>query len=1660
MKQKIERTNTSTKRFSTRTIALILSIVMLIGSIVTGSMLSTFAAYLKDAAKADAVTQAAAEGGNIALNAIPSEDNADDADAKPDLSGFEENEIVRGMKADVVGTDADTALVSRAKKDLAGTGANADLAATGWSNTDGIAMSTKIYKNGTTEVSAWTSSGNNDGWCDFDIRTAGTYEYQIIGESSKWFGSVSGWNTPAYSDPGGSYNAHNNNGTKSNISATFPKGQYVLHLTGSGGSGDNNISYDLYRKKASIVSSKVGWTEPGTEMTYNNDKCYKYEFNGDGTDYYFRLNMNDGGTYTYFYPNTDGEQVGGNYDQGYNCGNTTNNTGKSFKIPTLSGGKYTIWLKIDGSTKRVWLTKDESGATKDYYLTGYVNGTDYSGDAYKFTGSGDNYTYTLTSTTASQYLTIKDSTGIAYHPGSHPAANGAAYTTTNTDPTANNKWGITSGAKGKSITFTWKPTSKTLSWTIGSSGDVDVYAKDGAAPINWDDKTKAGATSLSGITKDGKQQYYYNYARIATTSITSPTGATSVDCDILGGTSGSKYQFKSIASGTKITITTTIANENSWRTKYYVAGWCVNGITYKEGTDTVGVNANPSASKADYTFSYTIPDTDSLPKDAAGNPVVEITPIYYLQNKTNTVTFYIEGYTDVQTKWGNTPYVYPFYGNLSGYQNTFGAYPGQPVVNVGGQMSTEIPIYTNPIYASVASTVIKGVTISNGYADHVHRNLVYGWTTGSNVNDDKDHMQTYDFDDFYKIYAEHTDGSGEHPNAIFFRFREETTKYNRSTYGGSSTGGQFANGTSNINISTIASSGNGWELLKDRHDRPVNLFGDYEAVKNVSPSSATADTSKALYVVSTGYNANIAGDYGTMWKVYNGSGQLISTDSSNSRYGIPPSLLHVKGSTSGMTPSATYPDANRSVPGVGSYTDTHAKYNNIYKALKAAGYNNKIVYVTFEKDTQDTRNVSTGEGAYRVDGQWFYTFASDNVQSTIGIEYYNKSTGKWMTDTVSAATGKGTTTQATAQFNSDSYASASNVTTSKSTLTSAATTLNFTASESGVNYAFDGWFLKYDDSYDPITGATNVGSIKSTANYQLIARYIPVVTGSLTVSYKLDPTSTGTKDTMSLSVKYGSNAAVTGTLGDDGVYRATITGVTHTTTASNIVVTLTAKPKNHGKVSAFGADNHVPYSAQSSPTLPGGENTSVTKTYTFTNNDLYSEADHTNQLVTDLEYTAKIDATPHYYQFTYTFTDRGGATKNYTARGEITEDHYDEYVSGTTINDAFVKSRAPFESNFLKTLKLGSITKDYIIGTHTFTASATYGATPYTPMYDVKIKLPYDYYTTSSGTSYKRYNASSSTYKTNNPTFTLKASYDEFVTIDATSTKPGNQENVSKVTDSTDVNHTGNNFITAADKLGSKYFKYWEIKRLADTDAAQATAPVIARIYYPDLHYRFYADSYVEAVYTDNEAEYWSNVNGNNTELSASVLYLESSRNQYNTVANGTTDEAADAADIIYNDFIFNYRLGDKEFISSNDAEIGMVLERVKSSDGTKWVTGNSSVTNMDSYKAANAATENKNAIATFAGGGANPGGCVKQVWNNNELNNKNFTEQNYPAYAQYGQTVSDHSITFKNDGTMDNYVYRAWAYIIDKSNNNAVAVSDPAYFSMNYIAAQNYKAG
>ncbi|WP_405346840.1 hypothetical protein [Ruminococcus sp.] len=112
MKNNFDRTKTATARFSTRAIAMVLFFVMLLTAIGSGSVLSAIAADF-GTVSGDAIPAAATEGSDIALNAIPSEDAAvDNAVTKPDLSGFEENEIVRGIKKDFANTGSNNVELS------------------------------------------------------------------------------------------------------------------------------------------------------------------------------------------------------------------------------------------------------------------------------------------------------------------------------------------------------------------------------------------------------------------------------------------------------------------------------------------------------------------------------------------------------------------------------------------------------------------------------------------------------------------------------------------------------------------------------------------------------------------------------------------------------------------------------------------------------------------------------------------------------------------------------------------------------------------------------------------------------------------------------------------------------------------------------------------------------------------------------------------------------------------------------------------------------------------------------------------------------------------------------------------------------------------------------------------------------------------------------------------------------------------------------------------------------------------------------------------------------------------------------------------------------------------------------------------------------------
>lgn len=365
---------------------------------------------------------------------------------------------------------------------------------------------------------------------------------------------------------------------------------------------------------------------------------------------------------------------------------------------------------------------------------------------------------------------------------------------------------------GKDIVESPTDSSKATTYevipTSGVEGMVRVFAKDGTIRATYQKYADMADTVLTAentadLTKYAKKDYYDTaYAKV----------------------------------GTKLKITTTIGDD--YKGTYFVKAFSINGYSY-------GIIDASQADTTDgvYTCEYTIPE------DFKGSRI-EITPIYYYIDDTDTVTFYVEGFDEtVQAKWGNTVAVQAWYTNgvekdefNSLTKNALGGYPGQPLVYEGGKYSMQIPKYLNGNKANMVS----GITLNNYFWDDIHKQSFSDQSDKSESN-----CQTYDYDDFYKL--------SESPDVdnIIFDFRYRTTIDNAPE----------------DNLTNSTYNPDELEPLKDYYGNIVDIFG------NILSKDWTAEyDSKHLTVISDGYknNENI-GKYATEWSVYAPDGTYITT---------------------------------------------------------------------------------------------------------------------------------------------------------------------------------------------------------------------------------------------------------------------------------------------------------------------------------------------------------------------------------------------------------------------------------------------------------------------------------------------------------------------------------------------------------------------------------------------------------------------------------------------------------------------------------------------------------------------------------------------------------------------------------------------------------------
>ena len=568
------------------------------------------------------------------------------------------------------------------------------------------------------------------------------------------------------------------------------------------------------------------------------------------------------------------------------------------------------------------------------------------------------------------------------------------------------------------------------------------------------------------------------------------TTITAVPSVVTNVTSHSEFITAVATKGQNITVTTKIGD--SYKNNYYVKGFSVNGVTpelYEWRTDGT------------YTMTY------KIPADFDDN-YLEITPIYYRKDL-STVKFYIENYDEAfqNTGWGNTLSIYPYYQDTANKNNAFGGYPGQPVINYGGRRFIEIPTSYN-------NKTIQGVTLSNDYFDIVHRDY---------CREVDDHLQTYDYDDFYKIYKETSDGkevNGKDTAAdqitFAFKYRTETNNFSDSdnTVSYSTTGktvhAPYSSFTADQKDSKFK---NGWEPLLDYHDRPIDLFG--------KQLSSADQTKEPLLVVSDDYAITYAGRYATTWTVYRKNGSSYTKIAE-----IAPSALIV--ATQARLGTSTYPAVTDATGYPSTNNHKLADYSDEYQTLKA--YANTPVQITYEsairnKDDYEKHWSMTGgssEVSKRSDGRWFYSYMNEEISANLRIDYTDEYTGEttdWTTDTFKGNTGNVTGATVhftnksgdadgpyaledyhdTADYNGKIYSNFNHY-------------YKFVATE-GSGYIFQGWYMERDG----ISTAVNADDIKKltgqsqmTSNATFVARYVKNPAGHITINHTLDDGSTGT----------------------------------------------------------------------------------------------------------------------------------------------------------------------------------------------------------------------------------------------------------------------------------------------------------------------------------------------------------------------------------------------------------------------------------------------------------------------------------------------------------------------------------------------------------------------
>lgn len=718
----------------------------------------------------------------------------------------------------------------------------------------------------------------------------------------------------------------------------------------------------------------------------------------------------------------------------------------------------------------------------------------------------------------------------------------------------------------------------------------------------------------------------------------------------------------------KLTITTTVTDQ-----EYYLAGWCVDGETYLPKTTNTESN--------EYSFDYYVKSTTNL-KDT-----IEVTPVYFYKTSadTETVRFYVTGFDDtVKKDWGNTIAVYPYYSGGTG--DVFSNYPGQPMLVSGGRCYVDLPIKYN-------GGTIAGVTLNNYFYDDVHNGLV------SSLGN----RQTYDYNDFLKIYEQKISGSTERKSQeIIFSFKYVPSgKSGYNNFGDASTGKGTKTYPETISAEAMeATYKNGWEDLTDFYGNKVDLYN-----KKVDASSV--DGKKNPWrVISNGYEQTYFGYYATRWAVYKPDADTGNVTSY--------SLVDVISSSSLLYNKYEDILADKKTYSAGDTSLSASSDAEAYKAFTDAGADGVPVKITYEQTNERDNSIegkpNMNQNAFRNDGRWYYSednlnvtahtvieYANtlDDFSGTLGTnffrDYYQKGEVDYTKDGYDSSIYTGLITKTSAYFTNDEYYKK----TEAKGQTGTGNTFDIIANtDHASQYIFVGWYLLSEGKYSPLTSTVeNIVSVPQDNNDVYVARFIKAPSGSLTISHKLHPDTTGLgKCYVSVDVLDSAGKVIHSydeTTSDITVSNAYITY----NQGNKIKITLRTVP---GEASTF--TDFYSYSSEFAKLVNTAEGVvpavAVTKNpadgtykaeisfnvddYLFDNDS----ADHP-QKIKVLNYFSQLSLGSVKYEIKYTFDTRLYGPKVYKVSDVLTKEDIEKYgCSEKQLSESFVMAKAPFESNF------------------------------------------------------------------------------------------------------------------------------------------------------------------------------------------------------------------------------------------------------------------------------------------------------------------------------------------------------------------------------------------